>query len=458
MLKIDLQIDPALTQSRGHWWNINYYHFFTQKLTALWAVLEREKMTDRLDEVIVKYNGKYQSLLKALGPHVITECDAPADIVIPPEKVEPQSSMLMVPMAAKIAEGRESAPEFITILYRLGCRKMMDPKGLAEKLRVFGLPVRMETFVNKSIEYQIQVMKTSRVVISPHGAELTNIIFMAPGCGVIETMPWAFPSECFTIISGYAKLNHIQLEGTNIREGLDPEKHDEYVAMVKKRHVIRFKLRDVSEIEVSHERILEAVRGLIGTKVGFTTDWFSRNIPAWNVMLARFKGQPAAALEIGCWEGRATCWLLENILTHQASSITVVDNFKGGPEHSKDQVLLVENRFDANVEKWKHRVHKYSGESKNELAFLIVSRSQYEIIYVDGGHQSHIALTDIVMAWQLLKPGGVIIFDDYGWKHGDGPTDRPKIAIDAFLSCMAGQYEIIHQRYQVAVRKTATSI
>ena len=65
----------------------------------------------------------------------------------------------------------------------------------------------------------------------------------------------------------------------------------------------------------------------------FNADWFTKNIPNWQKYLAHLKGVEANALEIGCWEGQSTVWLLENILTHENSTITCVDNFLGNPEN-----------------------------------------------------------------------------------------------------------------------------
>ena len=36
-------------------------------------------------------------------------------------------------------------------------------------------------------------------------------------------------------------------------------------------------------------------------------------------------------------------------------------------------------------------------------------------VYVDGSHHARDVLQDAVLAWGLLRPGGYMIFDDYGW-------------------------------------------
>ena len=53
----------------------------------------------------------------------------------------------------------------------------------------------------------------------------------------------------------------------------------------------------------------------------YHTDFFSRNIPMWQVLFEQVypEGQQYHFLEVGAWEGRATTWLLQHVLTHEES-------------------------------------------------------------------------------------------------------------------------------------------
>ena len=69
----------------------------------------------------------------------------------------------------------------------------------------------------------------------------------------------------------------------------------------------------------------------------FTSDWFSEHIPLWESQLFRLKGEANLSfLEIGAFEGRATLWLLNNILTHSSSGITCIDPFEESYVYRKD--------------------------------------------------------------------------------------------------------------------------
>lgn len=184
----------------------------------------------------------------------------------------------------------------------------------------------------------------------------------------------------------------------------------------------------------------------------FSYDWFSNNIENWKVWLDEFKNQPDLRfLEIGCYEGKATRWLLENILTNNSSTILCVDTFEGSAEHSQlDNSKILEN-FKENV------IHVYP-----ERAFFRIGESQkilktfndiYDFIYIDGSHVASDVIEDIILAFSLLRSGGIIIMDDYEWDKYDDPHLNPKMAIDAFLDIYKGKYRLISKGYQVCIRK-----
>jgi len=180
----------------------------------------------------------------------------------------------------------------------------------------------------------------------------------------------------------------------------------------------------------------------------FTSDWVTDNVPHWEQALAHVKGKPnIRALEIGSYEGRSAVWFLENILTHPSSSITCVDIF---------EIPVVESRFDRNIlaSRSLNKVVKLKGRSDEALKYL--KPVTFDFIYIDGSHDAKDVLVDAVLAWELLKPGGVVIFDDYEWHGLDvrfGPHRRPKLAIDSFWDVYAPYAELLHKKSQLILRK-----
>jgi predicted O-methyltransferase YrrM len=109
-------------------------------------------------------------------------------------------------------------------------------------------------------------------------------------------------------------------------------------------------------------------------------------------------------LEIGNFEGFSAIWQLEKILTHPTSSITCIDIFNDP---------VIEERFDRNIEATgvAYKVKKIKGSSEKMLRAL--GLEQFDYVYIDGSHLGKFVLSDGVLSWDLVKPGGLIVFDDY---------------------------------------------
>jgi predicted O-methyltransferase YrrM len=175
----------------------------------------------------------------------------------------------------------------------------------------------------------------------------------------------------------------------------------------------------------------------------FSQDFTTRQIEVWEKTLARFAGQPNIhAIEVGCFEGRTTLWLLENVLTHSFSTVTCIDPycppaFQTNLEGHFDQVCWVQAR---------------SGVALRDSG---LERDAYHFAYIDGGHTAAEVLEDAVLVFPLLTSRGILIFDDYYWPSStpEFPHTMPKIAIDAFLAAFCDKINVLHMGYQVIVEK-----
>ncbi len=188
----------------------------------------------------------------------------------------------------------------------------------------------------------------------------------------------------------------------------------------------------------------------------FTADWFSDHIPLWEQLLARYRGRPGLCfLEIGSYEGRSAVWLLDNILTHPTAHLVCVDTFQGSPEHERlglDTRNLYE-RFRHNVAPYGQKVQIVRGRSQEVLRGGGFRLESFDFAYIDGSHRARDVLEDAVLTFRLLRRGGMAIFDDYGWVDAPEELERPKPAIDAFLSVYRGAYLPLYQGYQVAIER-----
>ena len=113
----------------------------------------------------------------------------------------------------------------------------------------------------------------------------------------------------------------------------------------------------------------------------------------------------------------------------------------------------IEKNFDDNTNyslknaKYKCILNKIKSSSREALTKLLRSERKYDLIYVDACHKAKSVLFDAVVGFELLNDGGVIVFDDYLWDDFESLARSPKIAIDAFTSCMINEISIIGCAY-----------
>jgi predicted O-methyltransferase YrrM len=175
-------------------------------------------------------------------------------------------------------------------------------------------------------------------------------------------------------------------------------------------------------------------------RFNFTADWFCHN--EWNFIkyLAHLIDTPCRILEIGCYEGRATVWMLENIATHPDATIKCID--------CVEQASFRQNILAARSPE---KVRLEIGFSRNLLRSY--PTSTFDFVYVDGSHGTVDVLEDAVLSFRLLKTGGIMGFDDYKWKDRAFPGATPKLAINAFLSVYRREITVLWMGYQVWIRK-----
>lgn len=184
----------------------------------------------------------------------------------------------------------------------------------------------------------------------------------------------------------------------------------------------------------------------------FSQDWFSHHIPSFERVVAQLR--PTRVLEIGSYEGRSTSYLIERCAGFGPLQIHCIDTWQGSVDLSSEKMSGVEQRFDRNVATAISKsgaeveFRKIRQRSEIALAGLITERADpFDLIYVDGSHTAADVLTDAVLAFQLLRVGGIVIFDDYLWAMepplAADPLNTPKFAIDAFTTAFARKVRVL---------------
>lgn len=181
----------------------------------------------------------------------------------------------------------------------------------------------------------------------------------------------------------------------------------------------------------------------------FTNSWFEMTGKAnFEKYVLPLKETATTFLEVGCYEGQASKWMLEN----SNAVLTVVDTFKGG-EDLPDEVDLLE-RFKENTKEFENRIAIIQGRSEDCLKILSpILNNNFDFIYIDGSHLAKNALEDGILAFPLLKKGGIMIFDDYTWGQGMDLLDIPKTGIDSFIFLYGRELKVLEKNSQVIIQK-----
>ncbi|MCA8999934.1 MAG: class I SAM-dependent methyltransferase [Planctomycetaceae bacterium] len=180
----------------------------------------------------------------------------------------------------------------------------------------------------------------------------------------------------------------------------------------------------------------------------FTTDWFSHVIPLWKeYAVPRVVRGDSDGLEVGTYEGRSALWTLQYLLPQSHRRLYCLDLWEEEERRSRFQANVAARGVD-------QRIVQLQGPSSESLRKL-PEDSKFDWIYIDGSHEARDCLTDAVLAFSRLSPGGVLVFDDYQWNARGRVHHPPRVAIDAFLHMWGNQIEILHIGYQVMISKSA---
>lgn len=207
-------------------------------------------------------------------------------------------------------------------------------------------------------------------------------------------------------------------------------------------------------------------------------EWFDMIRSDWEELTVSLRKdkEKLRILEVGAFEGASTTWILDNLMSHPESSLTVIDSFAGGMEHQQqqeqqttppddgdgDQYKLdsLESRFWSNVSKCTHvtKMRMIKAFSDDALMALRQEGAQFDFIYIDASHVAVDVLHDAVLCWRMLQVQGTMVFDDYTWKGYNEESYNPRVAILSFLRCAAHELRARETQSQVWVTKVPTRI
>lgn len=157
----------------------------------------------------------------------------------------------------------------------------------------------------------------------------------------------------------------------------------------------------------------------------FHEDWFSSNIPIWELILKKElnRDKQIEYLEIGSYEGRSTVYICEEF---KKFSVTAVDPYLQYDEIKKyvneNNMEKKYNIFQKNISLFKNKVKFFRLSSDN---FFKQNKFFFDVIYIDGSHFADDVKKDFIQSVKILNKNGLIIFDDFMWDHYNNMNENP---------------------------------
>ena len=179
----------------------------------------------------------------------------------------------------------------------------------------------------------------------------------------------------------------------------------------------------------------------------FTRRWFKfRNQTTFSTFLPkRFPSdQPWKSIQIGVFEGYDLAWQMQNLFRHPDSRVIAIDPWEATTKLDQSYMDAVYDRAKHNLRKWRNQielVRGYSQEVLKNLASQPHEQNSYDLVIIDGDHNAPGVYEDAVWSYELVKPGGWLLFDDVR-------NQRPKKhhvqeGLDNFMSDYEGRVKRI---------------
>ena len=189
--------------------------------------------------------------------------------------------------------------------------------------------------------------------------------------------------------------------------------------------------------------------------------WFQRDTaPIWDRYLVNNAAwsklpshRPLRYLEIGVAAGDSMEYAFENLRIERAFGIDPYIAPKRRMQAKYDDYRLAAAR---RLAKYDPKVVLVYESSQVWLAASVAAGgedSSFDFEYIDGDHNGPEALTDMILAWRLLRVGGIMAVDDIHRRWARGRSSVRE-AWRAFCDVYEDGYEFVYREpHQAAVRK-----
>lgn len=213
----------VLTTSFG----TGYYHWFFDVLPRFKCL--NDKNIDKYLINDLKYPFQFETL-KLFGIPVEKMMTTSSKLHLRPEKLTVPSFPYMNKWCCEYLREKVLLPEVLDqeietyeriYISRASSpkRKILNEEAILKVLEPLGFKkIMAETL---SFSHQVKLFNSAKVIVAPHGAGLTNLVFSNPNTKVIEVFSPNYVVGCYWILSNFVDLDYYYLMG----EGERPDNH-----------------------------------------------------------------------------------------------------------------------------------------------------------------------------------------------------------------------------------------
>ena len=167
-----------------------------------------------------------------------------------------------------------------------------------------------------------------------------------------------------------------------------------------------------------------------------------------------FIKENAVCAEIGVWQGRFS----RGILKKKPQKLHLIDPWIHQDYTHRGYNIGQEKMDDI----YNSVCEQFAGEPcveihRNLSLEVDFPEEYFDWVYIDGDHNYEIVLKELEFYFPLVKKGGFLCGDDYGWVDADctrkdGKRLGPKAAVDEFVEKNNLEVEIHNQQFVIHVK------
>lgn len=142
--------------------------------------------------------------------------------------------------------------------------------------------------------------------------------------------------------------------------------------------------------------------------------------------------RPSIIIDLGAWKGLSTSFLAQSAIEIGIDvTVIAIDTWLGSPEHwnhgRKDNIfsnLKTKNGYPSLYYTFlsnmvllglTNNVIPLPQTSDNAYIILKNHKIRADLIHIDAAHEYDPVMKDAENFWEILRPGGILIGDDYAW-------------------------------------------